>query len=58
MAIIKLPPDTQIRAISGRIGNTIFYIRNGKQCARRVNRNTPPDEYRTIIESFSNHHRV
>ena len=58
MAIIKFQPDSQIRAISGRIGNTIFYIRNGKQCARRVNRSTPPEEYRSIIEALSVHHRV
>jgi hypothetical protein len=30
-----------IASISGKIGNTVFYYRNGKQFARRLNKTLP-----------------
>ena len=30
-----------IASISGKIGNTVFYFRNGKQFARRLNKSLP-----------------
>jgi len=52
-----------IASISGKIGNTVFYYRNGKQFARRLNRHTSPpltpdsNECRTILEALSSHCR-
>jgi hypothetical protein len=52
-----------IASISGKIGNTVFYYRNGKQYARRLNRHTAlplaPDsgECRSILEALSVHCR-
>ena len=52
-----------IASISGKIGNTVFYFRNGKQFVRRLNRRTSPPldtssgECRTILEALSNHCR-
>jgi len=52
-----------IASISGKIGNTVFYFRNGKQFARRLNRQTSPPlvpesgECRSIIDALSVHHR-
>jgi hypothetical protein len=52
-----------IASISGKIGNTVFYYRNGKQFARRLNRNTSPplnpasEECRSILDALSIHHR-
>ena len=48
-----------VKAISGKIGNIVFYNRNGKQYARRLNKKTEPplaptnDNYRVVIESLS-----
>ena len=48
-----------VKAIKGKIGNVVFYNRNGKQYARRNNKKTNPPldpstgEYRSIIESLT-----
>ena len=52
-----------IASISGKIGNTVFYFRNGKQFARRLNRHTAPPldadtgESRSILDALSVHLR-
>ena len=56
MAQISLPQG--IASISGKVGNVVFYSRNGKQYARRLNRHTVStealsDECRTITEALS-----
>ena len=47
-----------IASISGKVGNVVFYSRNGKQYARRLNRHTASvealsSECRAIIEPLS-----
>ena len=47
-----------IASISGKVGNVVFYSRNGKQYARRLNRHTVStealsSECRTITEALS-----
>ena len=47
-----------IASISGKVGNVVFYSRNGKQYARRLNRHTASvealsSECRAIIELLS-----
>ena len=47
-----------IASISGKIGNVVFYSRNGKQYARRLNRHTVStealsSECRAILDPFS-----
>ena len=50
-----------VKAIKGKIGNVVFYNRNGKQYARRNNKQTDPpldpnnEDYRVIIESLTVH---
>ena len=53
MAHVILP--NRIKCISGKIGNVIFYTRNGKQFARRVRTSVGPisDQLRSILESLS-----
>ena len=53
MSQVTLP--NRIKCISGKIGNIIFYTRNGKQFARRVRTSVGPisDELRSILESLS-----
>ena len=46
MATIQLPFG--ITSISGKVGNVVFYYRNGKQYARRLDKRT------TSTEAFSN----
>ncbi len=52
-----------IASISGKIGNTVFYYRNGKQFARRLNRHTAPPlnpdsgECKAIYDAFAVHSR-
>ena len=50
MAEVKLP--RQIASLSGRMGNYIYYVRNGKQYVRRVRKDVGPlsDHYASIIE--------
>ena len=47
-----------IASISGKVGNVVFYSRNGKQYARRLNRHTVStealsSECRAIIDPLS-----
>ena len=47
-----------IASISGKVGNVVFYSRNGKQYARRLNRNTAStealsSECRAILDPLS-----
>ena len=56
MAAVKFNPALGIQSISGKIGNLIFYTRNGKQFARRVNKNN--NNIRGILESLSDHSRT
>ena len=47
-----------IASISGKIGNVVFYSRNGKQYARRLNRHTASvealsSECRAILDPLS-----
>ena len=53
MARVTLP--NRIKSVSGKIGNIIFYTRNGKQFARRIRTSVGPisDELRSILESLS-----
>ena len=53
MARVTLP--NRIQSVSGKIGNIIFYTRNGKQFARRIRTSVGPisDELRSILESLS-----
>ena len=53
MASVKFNPALGIQSISGRLGNYIFYIRNGKQFVRERKTNQ-----RGNIESSSNQHRA
>ena len=60
MTQLKLPVG--IASISGKIDNIVFYDRQGKQCARRLNRHSmQSDELskqsRAILDAFSNHSR-
>lgn len=60
MAQITLPKG--IASISGKVGNIVFYFRNGKQYARRLDKTSSDaaalsDESRSIIESLSSHYR-
>ena len=48
MAEVRLNPALGISAISGKIGNLIFYTRNGKQYVRRADKNNT--DLRGIIE--------
>ena len=41
-----------IASISGKVGNVVFYSRNGKQYARRLNRHTS-SECRAILDPLS-----
>ena len=45
----------RIKSISGKLGNLIFYTRNGKQFVRRASTAVGPlsDQYRSIIEPLS-----
>ena len=58
MPIIHLDKRTGIKAIHGRIGEFIFYMRNGKQYVRRRSVHTPSGDYRDIIEPLSSHCRT
>jgi hypothetical protein len=49
MASVKFNPAFGIQSISGRLGNYIFYTRNGKQFVR---------ERRAVSESSSSHSRA
>lgn len=56
MAQISLPQG--IASISGKVGNVVFYSRNGKQYARRLDKTASDaaalsDECRTITEALS-----
>ena len=47
-----------IASISGKVGNVVFYSRNGKQYARRLNRHTASlealsSECRAILDPLS-----
>lgn len=48
MAQITLPQG--IASISGKIGNIVFYFRNGKQYARRINKTQPMGSPEEIID--------
>ena len=39
MAQVRLNPALGISAISGKLGNCIFYTRNGKQYVKRASKN-------------------
>ena len=54
MAQVNFYKGLGIASISGRLGNCIFYTRNGKQYVRRAS-NT--DELPSIIESITDHKR-
>ena len=58
MTLLKLPAG--IASISGKVDNIVFYYRQGKQCARRLNRHSmQSDELskqsRAFIEALSSH---
>ncbi len=55
MASTQFTKRSGIRSISGKIGNFIFYTRNGKQFVRRANKHieTSSREYREIIERLT-----
>ena len=55
MARIKFNKAFGIASISGRIGDLIFYTKNGKTFVRSTKKQ--PD-LRAIIEPFSNHSRT
>lgn len=38
-----------VKAIKGKIGNVVFYNRNGKQYARRLNKSLPTDSPQNIV---------
>ena len=46
MPIVHLDKRTGIEAIHGRIGEFIFYTRNGKQCVRRRSVKTSSGDFR------------
>ena len=41
-----------IASISGKIGNTVFYYRHGKQYARRLSRTLPTDSPQAIANGL------
>lgn len=57
MPKINLDKRTGIEAIHGRIGELIFYTRNGKQCVRRRSVKTSSGDFRDIIETISRQSR-
>lgn len=56
MAEVHFHKGLGIASISGRLGNCIFYSRNGKQFVRRADKNA--DELPSIIRSISGHSRT
>ena len=55
MAQVKFQKGLGIESLSGRIGNCIFYSRNGKQYVRRADKND--DHLPSIIDPSSVHRR-
>ena len=51
MAQVHFYKGLGIASISGKIGNCIFYTRNGKQYVRRANKNC--NDLPSVIESIS-----
>lgn len=54
MAQVSLVKGLGIASISGKLGNCIFYTRNGKQYVKRADKNN--DDLPSIIESISGNH--
>ena len=42
-----------LAGIHGKVGNLIFYTRNGKQFVKRVSAKVPPTKAREIYETFT-----
>ena len=55
MAEVHFNPALGIQSISGKLGNAIFYTRNGKQYVRRANKNN--GSLQGIIGPLSVQHR-
>ena len=55
MAEVHFQKGLGIASLSGKLGNCIFYSRNGKQYVRRANKDT--DDLPSIIEPISVHSR-
>ena len=55
MAEVHFQKGLGIASISGKLGNCIFYTRNGKQYVRRTNKTT--GDLPSIVESISVHSR-
>ena len=55
MAEVLFNPALGIQSISGKLGNLIFYTRNGKQYVRRANKNN--SSFRGILDPLSVHSR-
>jgi len=54
MAQVNLVKGLGIASISGKMGNCIFYTRNGKQYVKRADKNN--DDLPSIVESISGNH--
>ena len=55
MAAVHLNPIFGIRSISGKLGNCIFYTRNGKQYVRRATKNAA--DLPSFIDPSSTRHQ-
>ena len=54
MAQVHFIKGLGIASISGRLGNCIFYTRNGKQFVRQAGN---PEDLPSFVESLSGQHR-